>query len=125
MKVSEPTSAKVRVQEWSTCINTDGTKLSWADEVDIEEAQSSGTIGGKPPEVQSIWKDYDILKLTNTEFKLEYIDLEQVGNQLIGDIDSEDIEMEVEYWKNALACYVLGAHPPFSILNGFIQSIWG
>nr|XP_009596610.1 uncharacterized protein LOC104092659 [Nicotiana tomentosiformis] len=27
--------------------------------------------------------------------------------------------------KNAIVCYVLGAHPPFSVLNGYIQRLWG
>ncbi|KAG5604647.1 hypothetical protein H5410_026139 [Solanum commersonii] len=33
-----------------------------------------------------------------------------------------DISSEIEYWQNAIVCYVLGAHSPFTVLNGFIQN---
>ncbi|XP_074283201.1 uncharacterized protein LOC141607750 [Silene latifolia] len=32
----------------------------------------------------------------------------------------EDIKDEIEYWNNAVYCFVLGANPPWEVLNGFI-----
>uniref|UniRef100_A0A803PIJ5 Reverse transcriptase zinc-binding domain-containing protein n=1 Tax=Cannabis sativa TaxID=3483 RepID=A0A803PIJ5_CANSA len=39
-------------------------------------------------------------------------------------ITLEDIEAEVSYWKSAIVCYVLGANPPLSMLEGFARRIW-
>jgi len=35
------------------------------------------------------------------------------------------VENEIEYWQNAIICSVLGANPPFEIMQGFISRIWG
>lgn len=37
----------------------------------------------------------------------------------------EDTNSEIEYWKNSIVYYVLGAHPPFTVLKGYIQRMWG
>nr|XP_016478301.1 PREDICTED: uncharacterized protein LOC107799673 [Nicotiana tabacum] len=73
----------------------------------------------------SVWDNFDIGKITNAGFKLEYVRPEIEGDKLIEEIDAEDIESEIEYWKNAVVCYVLGAYPPFSVLNSYLQRIWG
>lgn len=36
----------------------------------------------------------------------------------------EEIHPEVEYWKSALVCYILGVKPPFRSIDGFIRRIW-
>ncbi|XP_074316942.1 uncharacterized protein LOC141653160 [Silene latifolia] len=36
----------------------------------------------------------------------------------------EDTHEEVEYWNNAVYCFVLGANPPWEVLNGFVHRIW-
>uniref|UniRef100_A0A803PBF0 DUF4283 domain-containing protein n=1 Tax=Cannabis sativa TaxID=3483 RepID=A0A803PBF0_CANSA len=40
-------------------------------------------------------------------------------------IHMEDIEEEVSSWTPSIVCYVLGANPPLSILDGFVRRIWG
>ncbi|KAH0639665.1 hypothetical protein KY285_036251 [Solanum tuberosum] len=50
---------------------------------------------------------------------------ENEGQIPVCEIDLEDITSEIDYWKNAVVCYVLGAHPPFAVLNGYIQRQWG
>ncbi|WMV46808.1 hypothetical protein MTR67_040193 [Solanum verrucosum] len=50
---------------------------------------------------------------------------ENEGQIPVSEIDLEDITSEIYYWKNAVVCYVLGAHPPFAVLNGYIQRQWG
>ncbi|XP_074296366.1 uncharacterized protein LOC141626478 [Silene latifolia] len=39
-------------------------------------------------------------------------------------IDIADVTPEVEFWSNAISCYVLGANPPKLVLGGFIRRIW-
>ncbi|XP_060211616.1 uncharacterized protein LOC132639151 [Lycium barbarum] len=62
---------------------------------------------------------------TSPNLGLDYIRPASEGNQLIVEIEEDDITSELEYWKNAVVCYVIGAHPPFSVLNGYIQRQWG
>lgn len=38
-------------------------------------------------------------------------------------IELEDVKKEIENWKNSV-CYILGANPLFSIVDGFVQRIW-
>lgn len=63
--VFKPILVNDQVQEWSAYMNIVDSKLSWMDKVDIVEAQSGGVIRGKPPVVQSIWKEFNISKLEN------------------------------------------------------------
>ena len=30
---------------------------------------------------------------------------------------------EIEFWQNAIVCYVIGANPPFPVMEGFIRRI--
>ncbi|XP_059288637.1 uncharacterized protein LOC132041991 [Lycium ferocissimum] len=77
------------------------------------------------PSVGIVWDNFDISKVTNAGFKLEYVNPETQGDQLIVEIEEEDFVTEIEFWKHAIVCYVLGAHPPFTVLHGFIQRMWG
>lgn len=38
-------------------------------------------------------------------------------------IDFDDIQSEIEYWNSSVVCYVLGANPPFSMMEGYIRRI--
>lgn len=40
----------------------------------------------------------------------------------IGIIEAEDVKSEVDYWSTAIVCYVLGANPPYAVMNGYF---WG
>ena len=31
----------------------------------------------------------------------------------------------MEYWESAVVCYVLGANPPISVMEGYLKRIWG
>ncbi|XP_074305237.1 uncharacterized protein LOC141640287 [Silene latifolia] len=39
--------------------------------------------------------------------------------------EAEDVASEVAYWETAVVCYVLGSNPPWELLSGFIQKLWG
>ncbi|XP_074278418.1 uncharacterized protein LOC141602008 [Silene latifolia] len=38
---------------------------------------------------------------------------------------SEDIQPEVEFWKNSVFCYVLGANPPWKLIEDYVYDVWG
>ncbi|KAF3613446.1 hypothetical protein FXO38_36240 [Capsicum annuum] len=59
--------------------------------------------------VSSSWDDFNISKLMNVGFKLEYVNPKCCGDKLIGDINLDDISAEVEYLQNVVLCYVLYA----------------
>ncbi|XP_074282709.1 uncharacterized protein LOC141607248 [Silene latifolia] len=37
----------------------------------------------------------------------------------------EDVEPEIAYWDTAVVCYVLGSNPPWELLSGFVNKLWG
>ncbi|XP_059293843.1 uncharacterized protein LOC132046996 isoform X1 [Lycium ferocissimum] len=88
-------------------------RLSWADEVEAE-------LETRP----SVWDNFSITKISNAGFKLDYVAPELHEEVPVCEIDLENISSEILYWKNVIVCYVLGAHPPFSVLNGFVQRQW-
>ncbi|XP_019237195.1 PREDICTED: uncharacterized protein LOC109217410 [Nicotiana attenuata] len=97
-------------------IQNSGRK-SWADEVE--------EVTEKQRKKSSVWDNFDIAKISNAGYKLEYVQPRKIGENQIIEIEVDDTSSEVEYWKNAVICYVLGAHPPFTVIQGYIQRIWG
>ncbi|KAJ8419347.1 LOW QUALITY PROTEIN: hypothetical protein Cgig2_025466 [Carnegiea gigantea] len=47
------------------------------------------------------------------------------NTQQIAKIEREDVEAKINYWQSAVLCSVLGANPPYEIMQGFIKRIWG
>lgn len=78
------------------------TQKSWVDEVEDE--------ANEPSKKKSVWDDFDITKLVNLEYKLEYVTPTKNGE--IAEIKIEDIKYEIIYWGNVVVFYELGAHPP-------------
>lgn len=37
----------------------------------------------------------------------------------------EDVSDELEYWKLAMVCYVIGGKPLFKVFDGYARRIWG
>lgn len=37
----------------------------------------------------------------------------------------EDVKEEIEYWKSAVVCFVLGSNPPLTVIDGYFKRIWG
>ncbi|XP_074316134.1 uncharacterized protein LOC141652515 [Silene latifolia] len=40
-------------------------------------------------------------------------------------LTNSDVKDELEYGSTAVYCYVLGANPPWKVLDGFVKRIWG
>ncbi|KAK6786706.1 hypothetical protein RDI58_015231 [Solanum bulbocastanum] len=58
-------------------------------------------------------------------YKLEYVPLSKQGEKHVVEIELDDIRYEIKFWGNVVVCYVLGAHPPFQVVKGFTQRLWG
>lgn len=82
----------------SMLLKASSGKKSWADEVE-EEAEMQN-------KKRSIWDEFNISKLANAWYKLEYVALTKAGDEQIAEIGMEDFQSEVDYWGNALICYV-------------------
>ncbi|KAL9235695.1 hypothetical protein vseg_010434 [Gypsophila vaccaria] len=39
-------------------------------------------------------------------------------------IDQDDVKDEIELWQNTVVCFILGANPPWEVVEGFIRRIW-
>ena len=39
-------------------------------------------------------------------------------------LNAEDIVEEATYWQNAVVCCVLGANPPFEVIEGYVRRRW-
>ncbi|PHU14690.1 hypothetical protein BC332_15895 [Capsicum chinense] len=83
------------VRDWETITKTktDVRRSSWADEVEKEEETERKT---------SIWDNFDISKVSNAGFKLEFVSPLKAGEDKVREIDVDDISTELEYWKNTI-----------------------
>ncbi|XP_074304900.1 uncharacterized protein LOC141639750 [Silene latifolia] len=49
----------------------------------------------------------------------------QVKPKNLIQISAEDVAPEISYWKSSVYCYILGASPPWNVVDGFIRRVWG
>ncbi|XP_074299262.1 uncharacterized protein LOC141630325 [Silene latifolia] len=35
-----------------------------------------------------------------------------------------EVKVELDYWKNSVYCFILGANPPWDIVEGYIRRLW-
>ncbi|XP_015060309.1 uncharacterized protein LOC107006214 [Solanum pennellii] len=84
----------------------------------VEKAQQASGKG-------SILDNFDIAKVSNAGFKLEYVAPEVYDESPVCEIDFEDINTELAYWKNAIVCYILGSYLLITIMNGYVRRIRG
>uniref|UniRef100_A0A3Q7JC24 DUF4283 domain-containing protein n=1 Tax=Solanum lycopersicum TaxID=4081 RepID=A0A3Q7JC24_SOLLC len=95
---------------------TENRSATWEDEEEEVMLQK--------PKVGTVWDTFCISKLAKVGFKLDYAASKKHGKGSIMGINLEDIESIVNYWNNVVVYYVLGAHPPFTVINECIQRIW-
>ena len=55
---------------------------------------------------------------------LDFIPAPKINGIKWAKLAQEDIEEEVNYWKNTVICCVLGANPPYEVLAGYVKRIW-
>ncbi|XP_074271274.1 uncharacterized protein LOC141595202 [Silene latifolia] len=82
------------------------------------------------PEVAEVADTPEVVEVENSLWitqrgkkKVIHEDEEEPDEGLL-QFSKEDTQDGVEYWNNAIYCFVLGANPPWEILNGFLRRIW-
>ncbi|KAJ8435084.1 hypothetical protein Cgig2_033624 [Carnegiea gigantea] len=55
---------------------------------------------------------------------LDFIPVDKINGVACTDLESEDVKDEIAYWSSSVLCSVLGANPPFVIIQAFIKRIW-
>ncbi|KAJ8431134.1 hypothetical protein Cgig2_010067 [Carnegiea gigantea] len=53
---------------------------------------------------------------------LEFIQAPEINGIKCAHLAQEDIEEEVNYWKNSVICCILGANPPYDVLAGYLAT---
>lgn len=56
--------------------------------------------------------------------ELKFVPAKEVNGFQWAKLEPVDVINEINYWQNAVLCLVLGANPPFDVLQGFMKHIW-
>ncbi|KAJ8424407.1 hypothetical protein Cgig2_031782 [Carnegiea gigantea] len=55
---------------------------------------------------------------------LKFVPTKLINGIKCAKIKKEDVMQEIEFWHNAILCSVLGANPPFEVMQGYLKCIW-
>ena len=55
---------------------------------------------------------------------LNFVHSPMVNGMKCAKIEPQDVQSEIDYWKTAVLCSVIGANPPLEIIKGFVRRIW-
>ncbi|XP_074304746.1 uncharacterized protein LOC141639537 [Silene latifolia] len=50
--------------------------------------------------------------------------LEEEDTSELLQFTTEDIKPEVEFWNHSVICYILGANPPWDIVENYVYNVW-
>ncbi|XP_074310090.1 uncharacterized protein LOC141645569 [Silene latifolia] len=45
-------------------------------------------------------------------------------SQVLVQLSDDDVAPEINYWKTAIYGYILGANPPWNVVDGFMRRVW-
>mgnify|MGYP001070461423 CR=1 FL=1 len=57
--------------------------------------------------------------------ELKFVPSANINGIRCATIEKSDVLDEITYWQNAVLCSVMGANPPFEVMKGFFNRIWG
>lgn len=76
------------------------------------------------PKPGNVWNQFDVSKLKTPNKKLKYFALKVKDEETYVRMSVPEVHKEIEYWSNTVVVYVLGAYPPFHVMNGYLHRIW-
>lgn len=60
----------------------------------------------------------------NEGTELNFVPTQIISGIECARLEKSNVEDEIHYWQNAVLCTVLGANPPFKVMQGFFKRIW-
>lgn len=79
---------------------------------------------GESPKVGNVWVSWNVVRLCAPSKRVVFFTLEVQNGEVFARLSMPDVQKEVQYWSNAVVVYVLGANPPFLVMNGYLRRIW-
>ncbi|CAI9117427.1 OLC1v1018821C1 [Oldenlandia corymbosa var. corymbosa] len=80
---------------------------------------------GSVSRVDKNWGNFDLKKMEGMNCKLEFIEPAIVNDKALAKVSKDEFQEVIDYWRSSLICYILGANPPFYVVNGYLRRIWG
>ncbi|KAJ8447801.1 hypothetical protein Cgig2_015164 [Carnegiea gigantea] len=87
-------------------------------------AQKDAEVSVVPSPESQVRSTYASLVNPEEGTELNFVPATLINGTKCAKLCKEDVHEEIEYWKNTIICSVLGANPPFAVIQGFIQRIW-
>lgn len=72
----------------------------------------------------SKWSLLETVNLRNLGTELRYVEPEVCNGIALARITKADVQSEIEYWSSVVYCHILGANPPYAVVNGYRRRIW-
>ena len=92
------------------------------------EAPSDTTITPETPILQnahvSLRSTYASMVGLDEASEFKFMPSSLINGLKYAKVDFDDVKDEINYWQQAVLCFVLGANPPFAVVQGFIQKKW-
>ncbi|KAK9714868.1 hypothetical protein RND81_06G126400 [Saponaria officinalis] len=86
---------------------------------DVDDAQkmrSVHEIVGIPP--------IDMDALVSDAVPTDEVEIMADGTVDLIQFTAEDVKEELAFWKTAVYCFILGANPPWDVVEGFVYRVW-
>ena len=92
---------------------------------EIEQLQViSPTAPNSSLQSKTITSSYAAMVDPDEGTSLNFILSSMVNGVKCAKIEPHDVQSEIDYWKSAVLCSVIGANPPLEIIEGFVRRIW-
>ncbi|XP_074313524.1 uncharacterized protein LOC141648702 [Silene latifolia] len=96
--------------------------------VDVQKEKSLGEINGIPPLnletlVEDVAKEEEEEMASSVPSPSVLAVIEEEPSGML-QFTEEEVKKELEYWRNYVCCFILGANPPWEIVDGFIRRLW-
>ncbi|KAJ8420679.1 hypothetical protein Cgig2_024212 [Carnegiea gigantea] len=79
----------------------------------------NGTVVETISTPNGVFPSYTSMVDPNEGTALEFIPATDINGAKCAKLVEEDVVDEINYWQNAVICCVLGANPPYEVIDGF------
>lgn len=97
--------------------------LAETDEQSVPQSEKTHPSTQQPVTLVNAWATGSV-KIRQSGTELHYVPPEVVNGDSVARFTKEDTQSEIDYWSTAVYGHILGASPPFSVMNGYFRRIW-